>query len=112
MRRTLVLPLVVVGAAVLGAGFYVTLAGGGHSDGEAVSAQGDGDRLGQSHIDALVSQKNDPEKTAPADISAKPEKPAPAVAENTAPRPAVAVSDATADPEKDGKHGAFGNKDC
>ena len=115
MRRTLVLPLVVVGAAVLAAGFYVTLAGGGHPTGEAVSAQSDGDGLSQADIEALLNRMNDPQKTvapAVADISAKPEEPAPAVAENAAPKPAVAVSDTTVDPETEKKHAAFGDKNC
>ena len=109
MRRTLILPLVVAGAAVLAAGFYVTLAGGGHSTGEVASAQSDGDGLSRTNIDALVSQK-----TAPAvgDISAKPEEPAPAVAENAAPKPAVAVSDTTVDPETEKKHATAGDKNC
>ena len=109
MRRTLILPLVVAGAAVLAVGFYVTGAGGGHSTEEVASAQSDGDGLSRTNIDALVSQKTAP---AVADISAKPEEPAPAVAENAAPKPAVAVSDTTVDPETEKKHAAFGDKNC
>ena len=116
MRRSLILPLVVAGAAVLAVGFYVTGAGGGHSTEEVASAQSDGDGLSRTNIDALVSQRNDPEiAPAVADTSAKPEEPAPAVAENAAPKPekpAAAVADTNADPEKDGKHGAFGDKNC
>jgi hypothetical protein len=117
MRRTLVLPLVAAAAAMLAAGFYVTLAGSGHPDGEAVSTQGDGGRLGQSHIDALVSQRNDPQKPvkAVAETASEPKEPAPAVAQTVSPKPekpSAAVADTSADPEKDGKHGAFGDKNC
>ena len=109
MRRTLLLPITVLAAAVLAAGFYVTLAGGGHSTGEVASAQSDGGGLSQTNIDALVSQKTTP---AVADISAKPEEPAPAVADNAAPKPAVAVSDTTVDPEMEKKHATAGDKNC